>query len=44
MTRYLPHRRVILKHVKEALVAVYWVLIFLALIIPNATSFWNPNL
>lgn len=38
------YRRAIMKYVKEAAIAAYWVLIFLALIIPNATAFWNPNL
>lgn len=40
----IPTRRVILKKMKKAVEGIFWVLIFLALIIPNATSFWNPNL
>lgn len=36
--------RAIMKSIKSVVIAIWWTLIFLALFIPNATAFWNPNL
>lgn len=41
----MNHRKhAIIKKMKMALEALFTILIFLALIIPNSTAFWNPNL
>lgn len=37
-------KHAIMKKVKTTLEAVFWVLIFLSILIPNSTSFWNPHL